>query len=130
MNPSAAYRASYSTDNMSAAAISVEASRLKKHPKISLALQDARQQTSASALQEHIDNLEELKQAAIEANQLGPAVAAEEKKGRVQGLYVEKHEDVTKGDDRELLQAIEQLLGPEAARNAAKMLGLEDETEH
>jgi len=133
MTASDAYRVAYSAKNMSDNATWVEASRVKTSPKVSLWLNQVRkEQLTASkyTLDDHIRELEHAQQLAEEKGQVGPMVAAIEKKGRALGLYVEKHEDISQGNDVELLQAINTLLGPEAARNAARMMGIEDETEH
>lgn len=126
--PSAAYRSAFDCQNMSAASISVEAARLKKHPKIALAIKTAQDKQGAYTLQQHLEELQELKEAAIEANQLGPAVSACEKAGRVAGFYVERTEDITRSDDNELLQAIQALFGKELANEAARRLGYDIET--
>lgn len=48
-NPSEAYRLAYSCNRMSAAAISVEAQKLLKNPKISLVVEDAKAQAAENA---------------------------------------------------------------------------------
>ena len=128
-----AYREAYSCENMQENTLWANASRLRTHSKVSAWLKAIKREQIKAAnytLQDHIRELTEAQQLAEEKGQIGPMVAAIEKKGRALGLYIEKHEDMSKIDDTGLLQAINTLLGPEAARNAAKMLGLEDETEH
>lgn len=45
LDPSDAYRASYSVENMSPNAIKVEAARLEKHPTVSLTVREAQQKS-------------------------------------------------------------------------------------
>jgi len=114
---------------MNAATVYVEASRLRKHPKIAPRIKEAQDNQLKYTLEQHLADLLELREASIEAGQMGPAVQATEKAGRVSGFYVEQSRDLTEIDDRALLQAVEALFGSDLAAEAARRLGYEiDET--
>lgn len=90
-NASEAYRRAYSTENMSGAAIQVEASRLMDHPIVSLLIKDLK----ADLVERHkitvddlIRELEEARQAAYggERPQAAAMVAASMGKAKLLGL--------------------------------------------
>jgi hypothetical protein len=93
-----AYKAAYNTENMGENSISVEAARLKVHPKVSLTLAMLRKGGLGAAtvsLEGHLQELERLKAIAIETGNVGAAVQAEQLRGKAAGHYVEKHQDVS-----------------------------------
>jgi len=128
MRQSDAYRQAYDCTNMNAATVYVEASRLRKHPKIAPIIKEAQANQFKYTLEQHLADLLELREASIEAGQMGPAVQATEKAGRVSGFYVEQSRDLTETDDKTLLQAIEALFGSDLATEAARRLGYDIET--
>lgn len=113
LTASDAYRQSYDCRNTSAPAIHVAASRLKTDAKIALWLAMARQHALDSAtvtLEGHTAELERLKALALEKDNYGAAVKAEELRGKANGLYVDKHEDVTpKQATQDILKELEQI---------------------
>jgi hypothetical protein len=121
-----AYRIAYNTENMLERTIWANASRLKSHSKIAAWLNIVkREQLTASryTLDDHIKELTEAQEIAKEKGQIGPMVAAIEKKGRALGLYIEKHEDINQGSDVDMIEAIGQIFGKELANEAARRLG-------
>lgn len=98
LTASDAYRAAYDCENMSDAAIWVEASRRRSDSKVALWLSQARQQalTSATMTKEaYLQELQRLAKKCEDDKNLGAAVKATELQGKVMGHYVEKVADVT-----------------------------------
>lgn len=90
-----AYRLAYDTSNYSQNAIWVDASRLKSHPKVRLwldALQAAGFTKISCTRDEHLSELERLRNVAEKEGNLGAAVQAEQLRGKVAGHYVERIE--------------------------------------
>ena len=126
-----AYRAAYKCESMSQAAIWVEASRLRRSPKISLWLRhyqrigaDAAQLT----MQTHLAELARAREIAIAHGQLAAGVQAEHYRGRVAGLYNDKLSLQVGPSDAELLRAIEELLGEETAEAISDALAGNSDT--
>lgn len=68
-------------------------SRLTKQPEVRKALEKAAAPALRAAqvtLEGHLEELARLRELAIKNGQFGPAVKAEESRGRVMGLYVER----------------------------------------
>lgn len=126
------YKEAYDTSGYSSdAAVSVEASRAKANPKISLwleAIRAAGLKEGLVSLNEHLQELDRIKSLATQSGNYGAAVKAEELRAKASGLYVEKHEhkDVTEQsaieDFKRLCAA--NVLKPEAIRGMALDLGL------
>ena len=94
-NASEAYRQCYSAEKMSQEAIRVEASRLLENPNIALRLAAIRAPALKRAevtLEQHLNDLKRLRDAAERENQLSAAIKAEESRGKVSGLYKEQIE--------------------------------------
>lgn len=89
-NPSQAYRLNYDASNMSPQVVSVEAARLLAHPKISLAITEARQRnrdwTLATVLQDCDENL----RGAREDHQWSAANAIVTTGAKVAGILTDK----------------------------------------
>lgn len=88
------YRLAYDASNMSANAVTVEASRLRSHPNVSLwmdAYRMAGLQRGKRTLGQHLDRLTELSVKAELSGNYGAAVNAEHHAGKASGLYEEKH---------------------------------------
>lgn len=123
-----AYRAAYDTSSMAARTVWAEASRLHCHPDVSAWLSAARQAGLGSAkvtLENHLAQLERIREIALEKGNIGAAVAAEQSRGKATGHYVEQVRDVTdKFDPVSTLREIAQH-SPELAASLAAQHGVE-----
>ncbi len=100
-----AYRATYNCANLSDAAIRVEASRLKHLRKVTLTLSAVRMACLGppkATLENHIRELERLKEIAINSGNVGAAVQAEQLRGKVMGFYTKKSEVAAQQPGRRL----------------------------
>lgn len=127
-----AIRIACDTSKWSKESVWREAAKLESHPKIQqwlMSLRAAAVEEGLYGLQEHLQELTALKQAAEEAGNFGAAASCVQAKGKALGLYVERSEvSVTKDADLfALLDQVEALAGPEARGRAARKLGVEDE---
>ena len=117
---------------MTPASVYAGASELAAKPSIQAWVQAGRMahlQNADYTLERHVKELDELAQAARRAGNYGAAAQCRIHIGKASGLYVDKYEDVTKrraGDDA-LLNQIKELLGDDAANQAAARLGLESD---
>lgn len=99
-NASEAYRRAYDAENMSAEAINVEACRLLQHPNVALRLAGLQKRAEAKAiltLEEHMAELQTLRDLAKQNAQLSAAIKAEELRGKLRRFYVEQIETGTAG---------------------------------
>jgi hypothetical protein len=122
-----AYKAAYNTENMGENSISVEAARLKVHPKIALTLAALRKGGLGAAivtLEGHLQELERLKAIAIETGNVGAAVQAEQLRGKAAGHYVDKIQDVTREND--VHSTLKQIaaVSPDLAQQLASQHGI------
>ena len=112
---------------MSDASISVEASRLKNSPKVSLVLAGLaadRLDSAKCTREEHLKRLASLSIRAELDGNYGAAVQAEQLRGKVEGHYVDQHKDVTEEDPLEILQRIAKL-NPTLAQELARDRGIQ-----
>lgn len=95
-NGTEAYAAAYDVTNWSRAAVQVEASRLAANPKIGLWLSAGRMAGLASScgptMQEHIAELDRIKEIALKTGNVGAAAQCEQLRGKVMGHYTERVE--------------------------------------
>jgi len=122
-----AYRKNYSAENMTDNSIWCESSKLRNNAKVTQWLNTIRQEQQVKAtvtLQSHIDELERLKTISVSNGNMGAAVQATVSQGKAQGLYIERHEDLTPSQDTDIIEGIRSLLGDDFAEAAAKRLGL------
>lgn len=94
-NASAAYRSVYASDKMKPETVNRMAFDLLQDRKIAARIEELRAQAAEKAvysLADHMARLKALSEKAEKEGQLGPAVKAEELRGRVSGFYVEKTE--------------------------------------
>jgi phage terminase small subunit len=100
-NASEAYRRAYDAKNMNANSINRKAKDLVDNVKITARLQELRAPVVERAqitLQDHLDELQRLRDAAKGAEKYGPAVTAEMARGKACGFYVEKVDvNITEG---------------------------------
>lgn len=94
-SPSEAYAEAYDVKRMSPKAVSVEAAKLLKHPSVALAIQGFHKREEAKALltlEEHMDELQKLREEARKEGQISAAIKAEELRGKLRRFYVEQVE--------------------------------------
>lgn len=94
-NLSDAYKAVYSAANMKQATVHRCATELFANPLITARIAELRAPVIKNAritLEDHIAEMASLKAEAKKAGQFSAAIKAEELRGKVSGLYVEKHE--------------------------------------
>lgn len=94
-NASEAYRRSYDAANMSESSINRKAKELLDNGKIAARIQELRAPAVKAAqvtLEEHLNDLKRLRDAAEQDQKYGPAISAEIARGKASGLYVERQE--------------------------------------
>lgn len=94
-NASEAYRRAYSAKGMSLKTINEAASRLASDSKVTARLQELRAPAVKAAqitLEQHLADLQRLRDMAEASEKYGPAVAAEMARGKASGLYVDRVE--------------------------------------
>jgi hypothetical protein len=122
-----AYRDSYNCKAMSKAAVSVEASRLRRSPKISLWLRHFQRLGIDAALvtmEAHLAELARAREEAIAHGQISAGVQAEHYRGKAAGLYEEQLSLKSAMSDADLVKAVEQLFDKETTRTISAALGL------
>lgn len=110
LTASDAYRKHYSST--SPRYVWAEASRLRSHPGVAAWLAAARKaalDTGRVTLEGHQSELARLREIALDTGNVGAAVQAEISRGKVQGLYVERFEDVTAKDPMQTIEAIRRI---------------------
>lgn len=99
-NASEAYRRAYNASRMSAATVNRTAKEVLDNPKITARLEALRKPVRERAqmtLEQHLDDLKRLRDAAEKDGKFGPAVSAEVSRGKAAGLYVDKDPDAPSG---------------------------------
>lgn len=123
-----AYRAAYNTADMSQRTIWAEASRLNTHPSIAAWTSAARQAglgTAVVTFENHLQQLERLREIAIASGNVGAAVQAEQIRGKAAGHHVDQIRDVTeRHDPAETIRQIAQH-APELAASLAAAHGID-----
>lgn len=122
-----AYRAAYSTEDMAERTIWAEASRLRAHRGVAAWLSAARKAGLGTAIvthQAHVQQLERIREIALETGNIGAAVQAETARGKASGHYVEQVRDVT--DRHDPVQTIREIAAhsPELAASLAAQHGI------
>lgn len=88
--------AGYSVENKKPQTIWSRASELLKHGKVQARIAEAEKEARKAVkitLSEHLEQLQALRDGAKEAGQWGPAVKAEESRGKASGIYTAAEED-------------------------------------
>ncbi len=132
MTATDAYKGACDCSRMSKEAIWVEASRLKRNPKVDLWLKSLRLaalDAGLITLEQHLAELARARELALQRGQISAAVQAEVARGKVCGLYEDRVRLVRDTSDEELLKVIEEALGPEVASQIARALGLQIDRE-
>lgn len=99
-NASEAYRRSYSASRMKPEVLHVRAHEVLHDSKVQVRVAELRAQAAESAkitLEQHLEDLKVLRDAALRAEKYGPAVTAEVARGKALGFYSEKVELTGKG---------------------------------
>lgn len=94
-NASEAYRQAYNAERMKPETVNRTAKELLDNPKITARLNELRAPVVERAqytLEQHLERLRMLSEAAEQANQFSAAIAAETNRGKAAGFYTEKHE--------------------------------------
>ena len=94
-NQSDAYRGAFNAENMGGPTVNEEAYRLMQIPEIILRIEHLRKPIAervGRTLEQHIERMAELSRLALEADEFGPSIKAEENVGKVLGYYVNKTE--------------------------------------
>lgn len=92
-NASEAYRRSFSAGKMKPETINVKASELLSLGKVAVRIAELRKPVVEAAqitLEQHLNDLKELRDKASQDAKWGPAINAEVARGKAAGLYVEK----------------------------------------
>ena len=101
-NASEAYRRSYDADKMKPETINKRSSELMQNGAITGRVEQLREPVRERAqitLESHLERLNHLSLMAEQAEQYSAAIKAEESRGKVAGLYVEKIDHTTNGKD-------------------------------
>lgn len=101
-NASEAYRRSYDASKMKDGTVHQTASRLLADVDVTARLEQLRAPVRDRAqitLESHLERLNHLSLMAEQAEQYSAAIKAEESRGKVAGLYVEKIDHTTNGKD-------------------------------
>ena len=101
-NQSDAYRKAYDTEGWQDSSVWVNACQLEKHHKVATwmtALRAAGALDASCSKDQHLAELERLKQIALRSGNVGAAVQAEQLRGKASGHYVDKIEDITPNTD-------------------------------
>lgn len=118
-SPSQAYAQAYDVKRMSAKAIGVEAAKLLNHPGVSLATRVLHEKADAKALlslEQHMEKLKELRDAAAAEGDFSPAIKAEELRGKLRRFYVEQVEVGGVGEFKEKSdEELDEFIASEAA---------------
>lgn len=94
-NASEAYRRAYAAENMKPETVNRAAKEMIDLPKIAARLQELRKPAVKAAqitLEQHLKDLQRLRDLAESSEKYGPAIQAEMARGKASGLYTEKIE--------------------------------------
>ena len=100
-NASEAYRQAYDSSNMKPETVNRNAKSMLDNSKIAAMLDELREPVRKKAmltLENHLERLNHLSLMAEQAGQFGPAIKAEESRGKAAGIYVEKVDVTTNGE--------------------------------
>ena len=95
-NASEAYRHAYNSSNMKPETVNRNAKATLDNSKIAARIEELREPVRKKAmltLESHLERLNHLSLMAEQAGQFGPAIKAEESRGKAAGIYVGKGED-------------------------------------
>jgi len=115
------------TKERNKASIASSATNLHSKPKIRQWLQAMREAGCDKAgftVEQHLSELEILKNKALAGENYGAAVRAEELRGKAAGFYVERKEVSFKNSPEQLVKDLQTVFGVDFAKQAAKKLGL------
>lgn len=121
-----AYRASYDCSRTQPNVIWVRASELRNNRNVAVWLSAARKArlgTAVLTIDQHKQELERLREIAVESGNIGAAVAAETARGKVAGHHIERVQEIP-ADPAETLKEIAQT-SPELAAQLAQIHGIQ-----
>lgn len=125
-NASDAYRAAYDASNCVPNTIWAAASKLSADTKVRQWLAAARKACLGSAvvtIDNHTQQLERLREIALDTGNVGAAVQAEQYRGKVAGLYVEQYRNLTPRDPSDILKDLQSFSPRVAAVVAEELAG-------
>lgn len=133
-----AYRAAYDCSGMNSASVIANASRLRANVNIASWLSAGRQAhlgTATVTFENHIRELERLKEIALQSGNVGAAVQAEQIRGKAAGHHVDQIRDVTERHDpaktiRDIAQHAPELAASLAAQHGITLDISEGATKH
>lgn len=111
--------------------VSYSATRMLKHPGVQTwlrAMREAGCENGIITIQNHISELERLKNLCIENKNFGAAVRAEELRGKTAGLYVDRIDITQRTDSTDLLERVGKMFGEDFKKVASEKLGIVDVT--
>ena len=126
MTASDAYRDAYDAQQTSDANIWALASRTRSNVNVTSWLSAARKACLGTAVltkDGHLQQLERLREIALDTGNVGAAVQAEQIRGKVAGHQIERYEDVTPIDPRVTLEELARI-SPQAAQALAAANGI------
>lgn len=133
-----AYRAAYDCSNMLSSSVWCNASKLRSDEKVAQWLSAARQAglgTAVVTFENHIRELERLREIALTSGNIGAAVQAEQIRGKAAGHHVDQIRDVTEKHDpaqtiRDIAQHAPELAAALAAQHGISLDLREGATKH
>lgn len=133
-----AYRAAYDCENSTNRTIWVNASKLRANANVALWLAAARKAHLGTAVltkEAHMQELERLREIALDSGNVGAAVQAEQIRGKVAGWQVDQVKDITERTDviatlKEIEKHSPELAASLAAQNGIEWCKPEGETAH
>ena len=130
LTKSDAYRQAYNVENMADTTVWANASRLASSNKVQAWLALVKREgfkLASYSVDQYVKEQRELYQMCIESGNMGAAAKVQENMGKVAGYYVTQIRDLTPKVDKDLIQQLESLFGPEMAQIAAKRMGYKDD---
>lgn len=122
-----AYRAAYDASNMLPNSVWCEASKLRSNASVAQWLSAARQAHLGTAVitkDQHLQELERLREIALASGNVGAAVLAETTRGKVAGHHIERIEDVTQRTDPIATLKEIAIINPDLAAALAQQEGI------
>ena len=106
----------------------VQACELLKNPNVSAAIEKGKKRMERAtkiSVEDHLEQLEELRDKALAAGNIGAAVRAEELRGKVSGHYVDLTKDVSDDlSDEQIIIQIKNDVDADAALKLARGMGM------
>lgn len=123
-----AYRAAYDCSNSSQNTVWCEASKLRNDPSVAQWIAAGRKAHLGTAVltrDMHLQELERIKELAIESGNLGAAADCEKTRGKVAGHHIDRIEDITQRSDPLAILKEIAVHSPAYAAELARQQGIE-----